>query len=356
MTPDSNSIQPKDPDLTARRKGLRNRRRHTDRSLGRGCGAWRAEVGGRIGELRGRVKAVKGGRRYSDKTSVKAVLSAVERDLDCADEAIREPGGLYRVWPNLCAWWSGSEITTAWEAVHTAELALLSVESKEEVAVNIPRLLSWVERAMDKGPQREAHEEALRHAMKKFTEEDRMRVRAALADAIEANGDRYANVRAFRNNLILVTFALLAAVVGAAIWHGANAHFLSLCTETTPKGELTHCLGGESSKADGVDVALVAAMGALGGLLAIAFSFSESDVVPTRYDPKTWQTFLKPVTGAAVAIIAVLFLQSGFLLKPSTETQSMFLAYAVLFGFSQQLLTRFVDKHADSLITPDGKP
>lgn len=137
-----------------------------------------------------------------------------------------------------------------------------------------------------------------------------------------------------------------------AIWHAANPKFLSLCTEMTTKGGMVHCLGGESSQPSGADVALVAAMGALGGLLAIAFSFSESDVAPTRYDPKTWQAFLKPVTGAAVAIIAVLFLQAGFFLKPSSETQSMFLAYAVLFGFSQQLLTRFVDKQADSLITP----
>lgn len=283
------------------------------------------------------------------------MLNAVKRDLDRAEDAIRQPGGLCHIWPNLCAWWSGSSITTAWEAVHTAELSLLSVESDEEVAVNVPRLLSWVERAMDKGPQREAHEATLRKDVPNFSKgDDRAKVRAALADVIGANGNRYANVRSFRNNLILVTFVLLAAVVGVAIWHAVNPHFLSMCTETTPEGELTHCLGEKTSKPDGSDVALVTAMGALGGLLAIAFSFSESDVAPTRYDPKTWQAFLKPVTGAAVAIIAVLFLQSGFLLKPSSETQSMFLAYAVLFGFSQQLLTRFVDKQADSLITPDG--
>jgi hypothetical protein len=318
------------------------------------CSAWAAEVDGRISELRGRVTAVRGGRHSDDIAGIDAVLSAVEEDLDRAENAIRHPGGL-RIWSRLCAWWSGSAITTAWELVHGAELALLSVESGEEVSVSVPRLLSWIERTMDKGPQREAHENTLRDAMANFSEGDRVKVRAALADTIEANGDRYANVRAFRNNLILVTLALLAAVVGAAVWHGANTHFLSLCTETTPKGELTHCLGGESSRPESVDVALVAAMGALGGLLAIAFSLSETDVAPTRYDPKTWQTVLKPVTGAAVAIIAVLFLQSGFLLKPSTETQSMFLAYAVLFGFSQQLLTRFVDKRADSLITPDDK-
>jgi hypothetical protein len=350
VNPDSTPINPDEPD----RPGLREGQQEPIVRRSR-CGAWAAEVDGRIGELRGRVKAVRGGRHSDESAGVDAVLRAVEADLDRADDAIGNSASLHRVWLRFCAWWSGSAITTAWEAVHAAELALLSVESDDEVAVNIPRLLSWVERTMDAGPQREAHEKTLREAMTEFKTAHRTKVRAALADTIEANGDRYANVRAFRNNLILVTFALLAAVIGAAIWHGANTHFLSLCTETTREGALTHCLGGASSRPHGVDVALVAAMGALGGLLAIAFSLSETDVAPTRYDPKTWQTVLKPVTGAAVAIIAVLFLQSGFLLKPSTETQSMFLAYAVLFGFSQQLLTRFVDKRADSLITPDGK-
>lgn len=75
-----------------------------------------------------------------------------------------------------------------------------------------PRLLSWVERAMDKGPQRATHEAALGKVVTKeitkFSTNDRAKVRAALADVIEANGNRYANVRAFRNNLILVTFVL----------------------------------------------------------------------------------------------------------------------------------------------------
>jgi hypothetical protein len=323
------------------------------------CSSWSAEVEGRIGELRGRMEAVAGGREKSagilrnGNEGKREVLCAVAKDLNRAEDAIYGRRPRFRFWLNVCAWWNGSEITTAWEAVHTAELALLSVESDEEVAVVVPRLLSWVERTMDKCTQREEHEKALKKAIENFTTDDRAKVRAALADVIEANSNRYANVRAFRNNLILVTFVLLAVVVGVSVWHAASPHFISLCTET-PEGELKHCLGGKDSKPSGADVAMVAAMGALGGLLAIAFSFSETDVAPTRYDPKTWQAFLKPVTGAAVAIIAVLFLQSGFLLEPSGETQSMFLAYAVLFGFSQQLLTRFVDKQAESLITPDG--
>src|SRR4051812_11673950 len=152
-----------------------------------------AEVDGRISELRGRVTAVRGGRHGDDTAGIAAVLGAVEGDLDRAEDAIRHSAGLGR----LCAWWSGSAITTAWEVVHAAELALLSVESKDEVSVSVPRLLSWIERTVDKGPQREAHEKTLREAITEFSAKDRTKVRAALADTIEANGDRYANVRAF---------------------------------------------------------------------------------------------------------------------------------------------------------------
>jgi hypothetical protein len=318
-------------------------------------GAWRAEVGGRIVELRGRLDAVRGYRAVAAPGQVAAdpgwekVAEAVERDLSRAETALLPPCALGK----LGAWWSGSAITTAWESVHVAELALIGIERRRDVAVIVPRLLSWMERTMDQGPQRKAHEEALREP-----KPTRAEVRAALTDVIEANGNRYANLRAFRNNLILVMFALLVTVAGIAVWHAANPSFLSLCTTSTPPGggnPVTECLG-NGPKARGADVAMVAALGALGGLLAIAFAFSERDVAPTRYDPKTWQAFLKPVTGAATAIVAVLLLQSNLLLKPVEQNQSMFLAYAVIFGFSQQLLTRFVDKRAESLITPTEKP
>src|SRR6185312_12063120 len=101
----------------------------------RGCGgAWRAEVEGRIGELEGRVKAVRGGQRRKETVaqSGKGLLrrsdSSAERDVpgwetvaEAVDDSIcrakraLRPLGLFG---GICAWWSGSAITTAWEAVH----------------------------------------------------------------------------------------------------------------------------------------------------------------------------------------------------------------------------------------------
>ncbi|MGO9762607.1 MAG: hypothetical protein ACLP1Q_15230, partial [Solirubrobacteraceae bacterium] len=60
----------------------------------------------------------------------------------------------------------------------------------------------------------------------------------------------------------------------------------------------------------------------------------------------------KPVTGAATAMVAVLLLHSGLIVEPKGQPTSIevVLGYAALFGFSQELLTRLVDKRASAII------
>lgn len=320
------------------------------RSKVRGGGAWRAEVGARIDELADRLDAVPEGGGNAQK---KAVGKAVETQLEKADAAMAGGGS------PLGAWWTGSAITKAWEAVHNAELALLQIESDSAVLSAVPRLLSWVQRVMDAGPTREEHEMALRTEMKKEESggkrpmPDRMKIRGALADVIAANGRRYATVRTFRNNLIIATFLLALVLLTIAVWHAQNPSFLSLCVEQ--KGELKECLSGGTAPAAS-DVWMVLLMGALGGLLGITFKLSEADDDASRFDPKTWQRLLKPVTGAATALAAVIFLQSHLLVELTIEkTKLVLLAYALIFGFSQQVLTKFVDQRAESLVKPSTK-
>jgi hypothetical protein len=316
-------------------------------------GAWRAEVSARIAELEDRLAAVP----ESAKARDRAIRKSVGDELDRAYTAASTNG----VPPSFPAWWTGSTLTRAWEAVHNAELALLQLESPEAVLTTVPRLLAWIQRTMDAGSGREAHEKALKAEIEKegrWAKPDRVRVRAALADVIGANGRRYAAVRTFRNNLILATLLLIALLLTIAIWHANNPDFLTLCAKEAVNSNkdvvLRECVSGKHSSPVAGEIWLVLLMGALGGTLGIAFRLSASDEA-ARYDPKTWQRFLKPVTGAATALAAVLFLQSHFLIQPSesTNTRTFYLGYALLFGFSQQLLTRFVDKRAESLVTPD---
>jgi hypothetical protein len=316
-------------------------------------GAWRAEVSARIAELEDRLAAVP----ESAKARDRAIRESVEDELDRAYTAASANG----VPPSFPAWWTGSTLTRAWEAVHNAELALLQVESREAVLTTVPRLLAWIQRTMDSGSGREAHEKGLKAEIEnegRWAKPNRVKVRAALADVIGANSRRYAAVRTFRNNLILATVLLIALLLTVATWHANNPDFLTLCTQETINAKkvvaVSECVSGKYSGPVTGEIWLVLLMGALGGTLGIAFRLSESDEA-TRYDPKTWQRFLKPVTGAATALAAVLFLQSHFLIQPteSMNTRTFYLGYALLFGFSQQLLTRFVDKRAESLVTPD---
>lgn len=316
-------------------------------------GAWRAEVRARIDELQGRLKAVKGGCRAKaggrlkgskDMSCRTEVEAAVTDSLNAAGRAVDGRPSCWKPWRRLSGWWSGAPLTEAWECVHNAELALTQLESEQNVQSTIPRLLSWIRRVTDGGGVlRKGHEDALNKQLDsgRF---DYMPVRAALMDVIAANNNRYSNLRNFRNNLILVSATLLLLIVSLSVWHVFNTDALTLCNgQSNPT-----CVSGTTSKPG--DVALVAAIGAIGGLLAIAFTLTQTTVAPSRYDPKTWLVFLKPVIGSATALVGVILLQAEILVVPTEWSSSVIPAYAAVFGFSQQLLTRFVDKRADKLM------
>ena len=315
-------------------------------SYGSRRGAWQAEIASRVDELRGRLKVVEGAKNETRLGERAAIHEAVATSLNTAEAAAS--GGL--AWSRLKAWWTGSAITRAWEAVHNAELALVNIERKKDVRARLAYLLAWIRLAIEEKERRELHETGLEAQIADKSKFDRVQVRRALIDVIAANGNRYANLRVFRNVLIFATGLMAALVAIAAAWHALNPGFLTLC----PEGAKT-CLGAPQK----TEVALVALLGVLGGTLSLALGLTETDVAPSRYDPKRWQAFLKPVTGAVTAVLGIMFVQAGFLVPIGGTKNYALLAYAVLFGFSQQLFTRYVDRKAEVLMTPanekDGK-
>ena len=68
---------------------------------------------------------------------------------------------------------------------------------------------------------------------------------------------------------------------------------------------------------------------------------------------KTWefQALLKAATGMLTAILGLLFLRAGIVPGfTQVDTQSQILVYAVVFGASQELITRFVDQRSNDLL------
>jgi hypothetical protein len=314
---------------------------------------WRTEVGARIDEMTNRLDAVEQHDRAGASTTPvdeprKAAKAVVKASLDKAQGALDEEQSF---WDGLTSWWTGETITAAWEAIHEAEVRLVRLEDDEAVKANLPWLLAWLQGAMDKSEKRSSYEKELEDLEKKDTRLDQTLIEQIYRAVIVANSDRYSNLRTFRNNLILVTAMLGSLVCVLAAWHALNPGFATLCSAEDDNG-VAHCIDGSDS--DRSDVALVALVGAVGGLLAIAFGLAKAVTPPSRYDPRIWQILLKPVAGAATALAGVLFIQSDLLIGPaSSRSESLFLSYAVLFGFSQQLFTRFIDKRAGVLIGVD---
>ncbi len=316
--------------------------------------SWRTEVGTRLDEMRNRLDAVEQLDRASGPTAQsderrKAAKAFVKASLDKAQRALDEQPSFGE---GLISWWIGDTITTAWEAVHEAEVWLVRLEDAEAVRVGLPWLLSWLQRTLEKNERRSNYEKALEGQEKKGAQLDPTLIEQAYRDVIVANSDRYSNLRTFRNNLILVTVLLGGLVCVLAAWHAVSPGFVTLCSGADDNG-VVHCVGGADPQR--WDVALVVLVGAVGGLLAIAFGLAKTETPPSRYDPRAWQALLKPVAGGATALAGVLLLQADLLISPAgARSESLFLGYALLFGFSQQLFTQFVDKRAGDLIGTDG--
>ena len=297
-------------------------------------------------------------RRGAQSTDARnAIVAAVDDSLNTAETATT---GTTKLLDRLSNWRTGAAITTAWESIHEAELNILRLEAPEVIWTSISKLLVWVQQAMDSGYLRARHETELKAMLEAPTknasanarpEVDRPAVEQAFRDVIIANRERYASVRAFRNSLVFVTVTLGGLIALLAIWHAADPGFVDLCGGS---GMHVHCVNGSVSH--GSDVALIAMVGAVGGLMALAFGFIESEQTPTRYDPRLWQTILKPVAGAATALAGVLLLRANILTGVvKLQTEAAVLSYALLLGFSQQLFTRFVDKRGGELIGVDDE-
>ena len=91
-------------------------------------------------------------------------------------------------------------------------------------------------------------------------------------------------------------------------------------------------------------------LGVIGGTLASALSLSGlGESANTRYSLAVWQAAVKVLFGGAAAVLGILLVRAGFSSVLRLDGQVQILAFAVIFGYSQQLLTRLIDKEATAL-------
>ncbi len=303
-----------------------------------------------------------------------SVATGIERALDealfamtpprrrtCAGERPRRQSLRSR----LKRFYSGSDIEQAWRAIHRAQAALYVIyprvelvpqaEHVEAVIAELPEqtaLLKSVTALISQLAARPGSAASNPTAPSSTPTAPGTMLRGVYERAMDVSDCLQLEARALRNTLMTASAAIFLVLVAVGFAHLFDPGIIHLCAsvnghEACPIGKSQHPF----------DVFAVELAGMLGGLLSIVIPLATGERIKTPYRVFNQQLVLKTLAGAATAVGGVLLLVSGMIDTIKVETTTAILAYAVIFGFAQQIVTGAIDRRADSLAkqTPTAK-
>lgn len=266
--------------------------------------------------------------------------------------------------------WRGTSVEWAYSHLHAAKTVLIDLLPIEEVDASIPSAMARIATCLDANDVRRLNLDQLPN------ESSEVRRRAGLKHALEigydASDQLHTRARGFRNILYTAALAISALMIVIVTAVAFFPWAMPLCFEpTVPSAAATRiesgtesarqvCPSGEDTKENGTeklqnpsaaDVIIVAGLGLLGGALAGAFAIRKVSSTSTPYDVPLALAVLKLPLGALTAVAGILLLGGGFVPGFSElDSQRQILAYALLFGYAQQLGTQFIDKRAKTIL------
>ena len=96
-------------------------------------------------------------------------------------------------------------------------------------------------------------------------------------------------------------------------------------------------------------------IGLIAAIVASVVALRRIKGTSTPYSLAVALALLKIPLGAVTAVLGLLLMSGGFVPGLSAlDSSSQILAWALVFGFSQQLLSRFVDQRANTLLENVG--
>jgi hypothetical protein len=249
----------------------------------------------------------------------------------------------------LADWWRGTLVVAAYRNLHGARIQLVDLLDEEELQSEIPFAIARARATLPPGDPRNV-------SFDELESEPPARLRAHLRrlmdDCYEVLDDRYAQLRSFRNILLLTTAVVAGLVLLTAGLVARNPDWVPFCfpDETAP-GQWNCPTAASTDGPSGGDIIIVALLGCLGGSLAAALSIRNLRGTSTPYDVPVALAALKVPLGALTAILALVAIQGRFVPGLTVlDSQGQILAYALVFGFAQQALSRLLDQRAQVLL------
>jgi hypothetical protein len=276
----------------------------------------------------------------------------------------------------------GGSVERVTSHLNAVDADLLRLAPASYVFGQLPGLLERVQKCMPAHDLRRIRLEELVHSTTAdLSERDRdLIVAARHAVATEARHE-VTRLRSFRN-VLLVTAAVLtigvaAITVFAFVWPDKVPVCFSpegsiVCTtSTTPvpgAGAEPGAAGQPSaispsridetmrSAASGWDIAVVLGVGSLAAALAAVVSLRRIRGTSTPFGLPIALALLKLPTGALTAVLGLILMRGEFVPGlTALDSSGQIVAWAVVLGYSQQLLTRFVDQRAQTVLDNFGR-
>lgn len=206
-----------------------------------------------------------------------------------------------------------------------------------------------------------------------IADDDRCALVEARRTASWAERREHTRLRSFRTTVVLTTIALTLLVLGLAILGGLAPKLIPLCfapqgsgtvvcpTVTAAAGTVTQPLPpAEAAQvlrntASSWDITIVMGVGVLAAAVTGAAAIRRMRGTSAPVAVPVLLLLLKLPTGALTAFLGLLLLHGGFVPGLSAlDDPGQILAWAAIFGASQQLVTGLVDKKAQSVLDSTG--
>jgi hypothetical protein len=211
-----------------------------------------------------------------------------------------------------------------------------------------------------------------------LSESDRQAVVSAVRAASSESRWKVSRLRSFRNVIVIASLVLALGVVGVTVFAFDKPGALPMCftpgnvvctTSTTrvpasaqegPGGQQTAAGQAKTDEimrrvASGWDIAVVELVGLVAAAIAAAAALRNVQGTSTPYSLPVALALLKLPTGALTALLGLLLMRGGFVPGLSAlDSSAQIIAWALVFGYAQQLLTRFVDSQAQSVLAGAG--
>jgi hypothetical protein len=311
--------------------------------------------------------------------------AAIVRHLDAAREAALETrSGRVR------AAISGATIERATGHLDAVECDLLRLGGHEFRCGQMPSVLAHVRRHLEhEDPRRQAVERlapGVGKAKPKGCDAkpkgcdakpkgcDGERVIAAVHAASSKARREVRQIRSFRNTLYATALALTVVSVAIAVVAWAHPSSVPLCFSPGAPGAKVVCptderpiapagaAGTAAASATDVDeimretanagdVALIELLGVMAAALAAAVALRNIRGTSSPYSLPIALAVLKLPTGALTAFLAMLLMRGEFVPGLSAlDSSAQILAWAVIFGYAQQIFTQLVDRQAHTVL------